>query len=338
MVEDLSVLDAIDRQIVHAMQVDGRAPFSRVATVLGTSEQTVARRWRRLRADGVVRVLGLTTPEATEPTWHVRVRVQPAAAAAVADALARRPEVSWVSLTSGGAEITCTTRPRTQRQRDALLLDRLPRTVQVIDLTASSELHAFVGGAYEWTGFEDPLTEEQVTALSPAAARATTTPLALDPEDELLLAALATDGRLSYAELAGVTGWSESRVARRMEALRAAGALYFDLSIANELLGYPVGAVLWLGVAPADLAAVGESLAREPETAATAALTGTANLVVSVLCRDTPHLYRFLTERVGALPVRTLETSTVLRRVKQAGSRMDGPRLTDPEPPPARGR
>ncbi|NEK94150.1 AsnC family transcriptional regulator [Modestobacter muralis] len=320
------------------MQVDGRAPFSRVATVLGVSEQTVARRWRRLRADGVVRVLGLATPDATEPSWHIRVRVQPAAAGAVADALARRPDVSWVSLTSGGAEITCSTRPRTPRQRDALLLDRLPRTVQVIDLNAFSVLHAYVGGDYEWTAFEDPLTDAQIAALDQGPARTATTPLALDPEDEVLFAALATDGRLSYAELAGVTGWSESRVARRVEALRAAGALYFDLEIANELLGYPVSANLWLGVAPADIAHVGESLAREPETAFAAVVTGPANLMVSVTCRDTAHLYRFLTERVGALPVRTLETSTVLRRVKQAGSLMDGPRLTDPEPPPVRGR
>jgi DNA-binding Lrp family transcriptional regulator len=334
----LTVLDAVDRQIVHAMQVDGRAPFSRVATVLGVSEQTVARRWRRLRADGVVRVLGLTTPEATEPSWHIRMRVQPAAAGAVADALARRPDVSWVSLTAGGAEITCSTRPRTPRQRDALLLDRLPRTVQVIDLAAFSVLHAYVGGVYEWTGFEDPLTDEQIAALSHESARVGATPVALDTDDDLLFAALATDGRLSYAELAGVTGWSESRVARRVEALRSAGALYFDLEIAAELLGHPVSALLWLGVAPADIAHVGESLAREPETAFTAVVTGPANLMVAVTCRDTAHLYRFLTDRVGALPVRSLETSTVLRRVKQAGSLMDGPRLTDPEPPPVRGR
>jgi DNA-binding Lrp family transcriptional regulator len=272
------------------------------------------------------------------PGRFVRVRVQPAAAGAVAEALARRPDVSWVSLTAGGAEITCATMPRTPRQRDALLLDRLPRTVQVIDLTAFSVLHSFVGGPFEWTGFEDPLTGEQVEALTPAAPHAGASPNPADPEDEPLLAALAADGRLSYAELAGVTGWSESRVARRVEALRAAGALYFDLEIANELLGHPVNALLWLGVAPREIAAVGEALAREPETAYTAVLTGPANLVVAVVCRDTGHLYRFLTEKVGSLPVQTLETSTVLRRVKQAGSRMDGPRLTDPEPPPARGR
>jgi DNA-binding Lrp family transcriptional regulator len=104
----------------------------------------------------------------------------------------------------------------------------------------------------------------------------------------------------------------------------------------NELLGHPLNALLWLAVAPAALAHVGESLAREPETAYTAVLTGPSNLVVAVACRDTAHLYRFITERVGALPVTSLETATVLRRVKQAGSRMNGPRLTDPEPVPRR--
>lgn len=326
------MLDRIDYQIVHALMVDGRAPFSRVAAVLGVSEQTVARRWRRLRADGVARVLGLTQPGSDQPRWFVRVRVQPAAAGAVADALARRPDVSWVSLSAGGAEITFTTRPRTTRERDVLLLDRLPRTVQVIDLNAFSVLHALVGGSYEWAGFDHPLTEEQISALTPEHPRRRITGAAdTEPEDEALLLALATDGRLSYTELAERTGWPQRRVASRITELRAAGVLYFDLDIAHALLGHPVSAMLWLGVTPGAIEHVAEALALAPETGYTAVLTGPANLVVSVLCRDNAHLYRFLTQKVGSLPVQTLETATMLRMVKQAGTRMDGVRLGDPE-------
>ena len=50
-----AVLDHLDRQIVRALQIDPRAPFSRIAEVLGVSEQTVARRYRRLRGDGYLR-------------------------------------------------------------------------------------------------------------------------------------------------------------------------------------------------------------------------------------------------------------------------------------------
>lgn len=330
------MLDAVDHQIVHALQVDGRVSFSRLGAVLGLSEQTVARRWRRLREDGVVRVLGLPSPDGVEPHWFVRVRVQPAAADVVADALARRTDVSWVSITSGGAEITFATRPRTDRQRDALLLARLPRTVQVIDLNAFSVLHDWVGGAHEWTDFPHPLTPEQVTALEPPR-RAPPDDVRLEPGDGPLLDALALDGRLGWAQLAVITGWSETRVARRVEALRAAGVLYLDLEIAVELLGRPVQALLWLTVAPADLQRVGDALARAPESAYTAVLTGPANLLVAVVARDNAYLYRFITERVGQLPVRSMETSPVLRRVKQAGSRLDGPRLTEPDRAPTRG-
>ena len=46
-------LDALSHQIIHALQLDGRASFNRIATVLGVSEQTAARRYRRMRTDGV---------------------------------------------------------------------------------------------------------------------------------------------------------------------------------------------------------------------------------------------------------------------------------------------
>ncbi|MEV0236074.1 AsnC family transcriptional regulator [Nonomuraea sp. NPDC050786] len=53
-----SILDELDRAIVHALHVDGRAPFNRIAKVLGVSDQTVARRYRRLRSDGLLTVVG----------------------------------------------------------------------------------------------------------------------------------------------------------------------------------------------------------------------------------------------------------------------------------------
>ena len=45
-------LDRLDRQLLHALQFDGRVSFRLLAEVLGSSEQTVARRYRRLRDAG----------------------------------------------------------------------------------------------------------------------------------------------------------------------------------------------------------------------------------------------------------------------------------------------
>lgn len=43
--------DQLDLQVLSALEVDGRASFSRIGAVLGVSDQTVARRYRRLCAE-----------------------------------------------------------------------------------------------------------------------------------------------------------------------------------------------------------------------------------------------------------------------------------------------
>ena len=47
--------DQLDIQLLHALQIDGRALFSLIADVLGVSHQTIARRYNRLRSAGMLR-------------------------------------------------------------------------------------------------------------------------------------------------------------------------------------------------------------------------------------------------------------------------------------------
>ena len=82
---------------------------------------------------------------------------------------------------------------------------------------------------------------------------------------------------------------------------------------------------------PARLAAVGEEISRHAEVPFAAAITGSANLVTSVVCRDSEALYEYVTTKISAAAgVRQLEISPVLSRIKQAGSLMDGLRLATP--------
>ncbi|WP_370672241.1 Lrp/AsnC family transcriptional regulator [Streptomyces sp. PpalLS-921] len=114
---EVNPLDALDLRLVHALQLDGRAPLTSIADVLGVSDQTVARRYRRLRGAGAMRVLGLADAgRFGHIEWLVRVRCTPDSASGVAGALARRDDTSWVSLTAGGTEIVCLTRAPTGRR------------------------------------------------------------------------------------------------------------------------------------------------------------------------------------------------------------------------------
>ena len=141
--------------------------------------------------------------------------------------------------------------------------------------------------------------------------------MALDEVDEALLAVLRQNGRAPLTELQAATGQSEAVVRRRLDRLLATGALYFAVECDHRPLGHGVDAMCWLTVAPDALAAAGQAVAGHPEVRFAAAVTGRANLAVSVLCRTTGDLYTYLTEKIGAMAgIQAVETTITLRRVK----------------------
>jgi DNA-binding Lrp family transcriptional regulator len=334
-------LDHGDRALIRALQLAPRGSFSAIGEVLGLSEQTIARRYRRLCREGVLRIVAVVNPEALgQSSWMVRIRCRPDGTVAVANALAKRDDVGWVVLAAGGSEVVCAVRSRSREQREDLLLQRLPRTAPVLGVVASVLLHWFVGGrADDWAGYSEDLTAEQASRLAAIGAGtgpATGSRAALEPEDQPLIDALVRSGRASYAELAAAAGISEGRAARRLAGLLRAGVVYLDVDLSAPLLGYGAQANLWLTVTPAELDAAGVALRAQPEVAFAAAISGPQNLTASVTCRDLDHLYHFATQQVGALPgVQALEISPVLRHVKQSGAVISGEhRLIDAPPPP----
>lgn len=330
-----SVLDLLDKQIVHGLVADARIPFAKLGTILGVSEQTVARRYRSMRARGILHVCGLVnTMPLGNTRWMLRLRSTPDKALRLAESLAKLPDVSWVALLSTGSEVTCVIRPRSIEQRDALLLNILPRTSQITGLMAYEMIHRF-RLSDEWPRYSRFLAPEQVRQLGQRPAlndlRGPDTPMDLSTADEAMLDLLARDGRVSYARLAAATTWSPARVARRMAELVDAGVLYFDLDFAIERMGYAVRASLWIRTRPADLDAVGRAMAGHPETAFVGATTGPTNLVASIVCRDSAHLYRYLTERLGALHgILDVEVTPMLRMLKQAQTLMHTDRIVVP--------
>ncbi|MFD9409531.1 Lrp/AsnC family transcriptional regulator [Streptomyces sp. NPDC059989] len=328
-------LDALDRSLIQALVIDGRAAFSRIAEVLEVSDQTVVRRYRRLRTTGLIRVVGLPMGSRVGlfESW-LRVQCAPDAALPVAGALARRPDIAWVTLNSGGTEVHCMTRSRTRQDRDTLLLDKLPRTRRVTGISAHTILRKFFGGPDSWTGL-DVLRPDQIAALQRPRVGPKPERYALDEAELALLSVLRRDGRAGYPELARATGLSESTARRRLEGLRDLGAVFFDVEFVPEHLGYEAEATLVLTVPPARLAEVGAALASHREVAFAAAVTGAASLMAVVACRNTDALYTYLTERIGAVDgVGHVEVIPALRSVKRAGLLVEDGRLVDPPPVP----
>jgi DNA-binding Lrp family transcriptional regulator len=317
------MLDPVDWQIIHILTVEPRASFRTVADVAGISDQTAARRYRRLSETAGLRVLGVVDGSRLGwADWFVRLQTTPGSADSIAEARARRPDTRWVHLASGGTEIVCTLQARSPEQRDALFLHGLPGSRRVVQITAHSILHNFNPGP--WQGVSRALSAAQLAKLTGLARPAQPSPgpqAPLNPQDEPLLAELARDGRASNAALAAAIHWHESTVRRRIDELRRAGLLYFEVDIDNRALGMNVHAMLWLSVEPARLAEAGRVMATHPEIPFAAATTGPANLVASAVLRDTRALYEYLTGDLASLPgVSSVQTAPIIRTLKRTGS------------------
>lgn len=336
-----AMFDDLDRAIVRALQVCPRGSFSHFADTLATSEQTVARRYRRLHSTGVVRVTAVINTEALGQTnWLVRIQCTPNGTAGLAQALAKRDDIGWVSISGGAAEVVCVVRSRTAADREDLLLDRLARTAPVLGLTTAMVLHPFLaGGADDWAGLSEALSPDQDRRLRQAGSTAASAPdeggsrprppETIDRSDQAILDAMVIDGRSTYAQLGAAAELSEGRAARRLQSLLDRRLLQIDVDLAPEALGWNVAAQLWMTTSPSDLDAVGTALAHVPGMSFVAAITGPHNVIASVICRDHRHLYQLITREIGAIPgIRSLEVSPRMRTVKQAGALVEHARLT----------
>ncbi|MGI5340888.1 Lrp/AsnC family transcriptional regulator [Streptomyces sp. CA-181903] len=329
-----------DVRIIRALQVAPRASYASIAAALGLTESTVNRRYRRLCAEGVIRVTGVVNPGALgQSRWLVRLRCRPGSVEAIADALAQRDDVNWVAVAAAGSEVTCATQSRDRARREELLGQRLPRTAAVLDINAYAMLRQFMGGrGHYWAALHGTLSPEQEAALaggedppfteSPVVAG---DPVRLTTEDERLLGALAVDGRAGLVGLAAAADSTPGRVSRRLRTLLRQRVVYIDVEIAPAALGFHARANLWLRVHPSEVKNAGRALAREPEIAFAAAISGPYNVHAVAHCRDFDELFEFTSDRIGALPgLQSMEVSPVLRHVKQAGTLVSGERLAGP--------
>ncbi|MGW2520930.1 Lrp/AsnC family transcriptional regulator [Streptomyces sp. NPDC001617] len=307
-------LDTLDLKLLQALQIDGRASFSRIGAVLGVSDRTVARRFHRLCTLANLRVVGMTDDRRPGGgSWIVRLGCVPDAAESLADTLARRSDTVYVAVASGGTEVVCGV-----LDGDGLVLDRLRRSAQISSVSAHCLLRSFHQGPLGRVPRIDALTPEQEAALRPPPAEPSGGPTRRPAVDDVLLAALRHDGRAPLTELGQVTGQSESAVRRRLERLRSAGVLHYSVQFDHEQLGHGFRVLLWLTVAPAHLTHVGHELAGHREVSFAAAVTGDSNIVVSAHFATHRELYAYLISGIrGVEGIGRVETSSVLRQVKQ---------------------
>jgi Lrp/AsnC family transcriptional regulator for asnA, asnC and gidA len=123
-------------------------------------------------------------------------------------------------------------------------------------------------------------------------------PLKLDDVDRRIIGALQAEGRRPYSRIAADLGVSESVVRYRAQRLEQAGVLQV-VGIADPLrIGFDRMALIGLKVRPGTLDDVCRAVTAFPETSYVAAIAGSYDVIVEVVCRDTAHFTEVLTQRL----------------------------------------
>ncbi|MBM9463029.1 Lrp/AsnC family transcriptional regulator [Aeromicrobium sp. YIM 150415] len=299
-------LSSLDRAIVAALQLNGRATWKAVAVAVDSTETTVARRAQRLLDSGIVRVVGvvdvllcgLGTPAL------VGIRCRPGRTAEVGAAMAARDDVRFVTTVSGGtdvvAEFVVDGRAGLLDIGGPVLAD--PTLVDRVD--HYPVLRTF-RGIHDW----DPgaLPAEASAVLRPRkvptfeATASTADQGGLDDLDHAIMGQLSQDGRRNYGEVASALDTSQATVSRRMDALLSTGRIRFRTLVQPSALGLPEEIMLWCKVSPAGLTAAATRLAEHPAVKYLVAASGEHQLIGRAALRDYESIYPFLTEDIAGI-------------------------------------
>jgi len=145
----------------------------------------------------------------------------------------------------------------------------------------------------------------------------------MDEKDYQILRALQENGRLTNQELSERVNLSPSPCLRRVRQLEKSGAIRgYTALVDQNAYGLPLTVFIRIKMErhAAELVRVFEDRIRDiPEIQDCYLVTGEADYLLRVVCRDLDAYERFMREKLHAIPgISSINTSFIFGRVKQS--------------------
>ncbi len=289
-------LDPLDRRIVAAMQSNGRASWTEIADLCGTSVTTVARRGQLLLRDGVVRVAVIPdiNHAGAADLFDLRIGCAPGTQAKICVELARRPDIRFVALVTGPDDIFAELVVRKEHS-----LHTIVNEIQAIDgvqrCDSDLNLHTYKVAA-DWS--RQLLTDDHTGVV---AEMHECDPSHFDPVAHKIIDVMREDGRASFRTVADALGVNESTVRRRFETLQAGGCIAVTALVPAHALGFESEILLHITVDPPFLDSVARSLTTYRGVRFVAAMLSRNTLTCEVILPTTRDIFEFTTNELGRL-------------------------------------
>lgn len=292
-------LDDLDKSIIVALQQDGRATWTAIAEQCGTSGATVTRRGQQLINDGVVSITAVPGRGSDGPVESLLIWIncKEGGQLEVATRLVQRPDIRYISLIIGAADILAElVVPKASGRMAEAILD-LQGTPQVDRVRADLILHVHKI-SHDWGRQVETLFHGELAAAPQELIECS--PSHLDRQDRAMLELLRDDGRATFSTVAQELGLDASSVRRRFERLRGSGCLTVVTLVEAAALGLESETMITVRTEPKQLGAIATALARYREVRYLA-VTLSGALVCEVIVPSTEALHTFITVTLAGL-------------------------------------
>lgn len=315
-------IDLVDTQLVNALQIFPRISWMQLGKILGYDATTLARRWARLRNEGLVWTVCYQQPEHLEvelPAMAlIEVDVRAGQREQVVAALAPLDEVIEIDRTSGSRDLLLTVVHSSIATADAFVASSIA-SIPGIRATRTRFAHTlYKDGARSHL---DALSAEVMLALKRAAGGFAGEPSAPTPLLVDVMRSMLPDARRPAPEIAAELGISTTSVTRAIHRLFGSPWFTAKTDFAHHALGYTTAASLWYRVPTPELATVGIDVAGVPGVRMSAAILDRMNLAITVWLRQTHDLESLLTRIEHAHPrIELCETWLIPSVAKRSGA------------------
>lgn len=311
-------IDALDRRIIGALQVDARASWFSVARALQENERTVARRGTRLLEHSIVRVAGV---QLTSPGTILALRCGPGQVRMCAQAISGRPESMWTHIVTGTDNVIAeVSYPKEKKQM--FLLEELPTLPGMVSSVAYPVVR-ILRTAHQWrSNLLSSQERELLETVGNSSQKLTITGIEdLSSSDQAIHGALVKNGRATYEELARIAGVSEATARRRVEHMRQSGQLVVRAVVDPVVLGLGVNVVIWVKAKPAHLQRLSSAIELDTQIRYASRITGPYQVFLALDLASMADLDIFLESSEWVEHALEMDVAVVVATVMRGGQR-----------------
>lgn len=309
-------LDHLDRQVIHALQIWPRAPWTLVGEVLGVDPMTASRRWQALEESGAAWISVADIAGNSSLRAVIDLRVKSSRVRKVIRALESDPRVFTLRSVLGDWTLTMDWQGLDLIELDSYLSGFLADQQGI----RATRTHVVTGVLLDGSGWRlRALSQDQISVLRSAAQFEASGSMAgeIHDIDREILRHVSHDGRATLTSLAKNMGTSIATVRRHLDHMLSSRAMVLRCDIARPLSGWPIAAHFMCSVEPQRVNEVAEALSRVRELRAAQSMVGPYNLCLNFWVKNLQEITRVEAHLARNLPqIRIGERSITSRMVK----------------------